>query len=71
MLQSYVGFLNNVTFNNHPESPTLLNMWSVQDSLAGDNLVYHIEEPQYIQVVVQGKVKMKSPLLCHYVVSHV
>ncbi|KAG2187386.1 hypothetical protein INT44_005072 [Umbelopsis vinacea] len=48
------GFLNNVTFNNHPNSPTLLNMWSVQDSLSGDNLIYHIEEPQYIQLVIQG-----------------
>jgi len=58
MLQSHVGFLNNVTFNNHPDSPTLLNMWSVQNSLAGDNLVYQIEEPQFIQLVVQGKVNL-------------
>jgi hypothetical protein len=59
MLDSHVGFLNNVTFNNHPDSPTLLNMWSIKNNLAGDNLVYQIEEPQFIQLVVQGKVNFE------------
>lgn len=49
-----IGFLNNVTFNNHETTPTLLNLWSVQDGLVGDNLVYHIDKPQHIQLVLQG-----------------
>ncbi|CAM0138846.1 unnamed protein product [Umbelopsis sp. WA50703] len=48
------GFLNNVTYNNHENTPTLLNLWSVQDGLAGNNLVYHIDKPQHIQIVLQG-----------------
>jgi hypothetical protein len=42
-------------------------MWSVQDSLSGDNLIYHIEEPQYLQLIVQGKVKLNIfTLQAHY-----
>lgn len=49
------GFLNNVTFNTQPQSPTLLNIWSVQDALSGENLVYYLNQPQYLQLVLQGQ----------------
>jgi hypothetical protein len=68
MLQYVKGFLNNVTFNNRPNSPTLLNIWSVQDSLAGDNLVYTFDEPQYIQIVIQGKIAL-SIIICKIISS--
>jgi hypothetical protein len=32
-----------------------LNIWSVQDALSGENLVYYLNQPQYLQLVLQGQ----------------